>query len=174
MHVLGLLDDVDDLGEEDVEFAGVPVLVASVEDEADSFEAFDPLLVLLGLGAEVGAVEGDFLQVVQVGLAVLVQRYHPVHNVGPVPESWSAADEEVVLVEYLQQLRTQLPDEQHPRLLKEVVDDFRGTFREDQVGCTFVLNKLEQNFHPFAGPPHHPVVLLGQVRILQQLEAQLL
>ena len=112
-------------------------------------------------------MEGDFLQVVEVGLGVLVEGDHPVHNVGPVAESGCTANEEVILVEYLQQLRSQLPDEQHPCLLEEVVDNFRGTLRKDQVGCTFVLNKLQQNFHPFAGPLHDPVVFLRQVCILQ-------
>jgi len=170
MDVFGPLYDVDYLCQEDVQLASIPVLPSCVEDEADSFEALDPLLVLLGLAAEVAAVEGYFLEVVHVGLEVLVEGHHPVHNVGPVPEGVGSADEEVVLVEDVQQLRLQLADEEHSRLLEQVMDHLGSTLCEYQVGCTFVFNEVQENLYPLASPANHPIVFLREVRILQQLQ----
>ena len=170
MGAFGRHDAAHYLLEQALDLERVLVLRPRVQDEADPLEALDAVLVLGGLAGEVAAGQAHLPQVLVEGLVVLVDAHHPVDNLRPVLQGGLVADEEVVLVEHPQDAAPQGLDEQHPRLVEEVVQHFRRALREGHHLLGLVLDGREQDLHPLAPPLHCEVHFLRQVGVLEDLQ----
>lgn len=152
---------------------GVLVFGPAVQDETNSFEAFNSFFVLKVFACEVAAWKTDFLQILGKGLVIAVHADDPVDNFGPEVESVGVADEEVVFVEDLQHFWFQSLYEENSCAVQDVVEDLWCAFCEDHVMSVLILNHWQNYVKPFIGSHNDPVGLFGQVSVLKDFQAEL-
>lgn len=114
MSSFWFLDDIGYLQQERLQLRSILILLPRVEYKTNPLKTLNSLLILNRLTGEVTAREADFIKILIIRLTILIHRYDPIYDLGPVVQSVDVADEEVIFVENMQHLGFEVFDEEDP------------------------------------------------------------
>lgn len=102
MSSFWFLDDISNLQQQRLQLRSILILLPRIQYKTNPLKTLNSLLILNRLTGEITAREADLIKILIIRLTILIHRYDPINDLGPIVQSVDVADEEVIFVEDLQ------------------------------------------------------------------------
>lgn len=84
MRSLWFLDNIRNLQQERLQLGSILILLPRVQYKTNPLKTLNPLLILNRLTREVTARQADLIKILIIRLTILIHRYDPIYDLGPV------------------------------------------------------------------------------------------